>query len=324
MAVCRATLKSIDHEGFCPAGRRALSGGQGKVPHRLPFTRAEVMQVRGEKVRELSISGVQDKISLRLERGRFQAVTHGGDFLLKPIPSGISLRRVEAVPANEHVTMRLAGQVFGIPVPACALVELADGEPAYLVRRFDRDADGRKRLQEDFCQLSNRSQKTHGRNYKYDSSQEETGKILREFCPAYVAQREDLFRRHVFNYVFSNGDAHFKNFSLQESPFGDHLLSPAYDLLCTGLHLPDESRCALDMFEDTETGFFQQNGFYGRPDFLLLAERFGIAPEVAGEIVDAFHQQRSAVEALVRRSFLPQDLQQEYLDRMEDRLLALR
>mgnify|MGYP006301728245 CR=1 FL=1 len=176
----------------------------------------------------------------------------------------------------------------------------------------------------DFKSMAIRSEETHGRNYKYDGTQEETGRILRRYCPAYAVQIEDLFRRHVFNYVFSNGDAHLKNFSLSRSPHGDHLLSPAYDLHCTGLHLPNEARCALDMFDDTETEFFQKNGFYGRPDFLLLAQRFGIDPEVAGGFLDTFGKKTSAVESLVKRSFLPDLLRQEYLDRMEDRLLALR
>ncbi|MEX2607277.1 MAG: HipA domain-containing protein [Kiritimatiellia bacterium] len=323
MSFCRVTLKPINRGGFSPAGLRALTGHQARMPHRLPFTRREVIRHRAEEAQRISISGVQDKVSLRLDRGAFTQVTTGGTHILKPIPGLTSLRHVEAVPANEHLTMQIAGQVFGIPVAACALVELADGEPAYLVRRFDRDAYGTKRLQEDFCQLANRSEATHGRNYKYDSTQEETGRILRRFCPAYAVQVEDLFRRHVFNYVFSNGDAHLKNFSLCQSSFGDHLLSPAYDLLCTSLHLPDDTRCALDLFENTETEFFQINGFYGRADFVLLAERFGVDSKRAAAIVDEFHTSVSKTETLVSHSFLPDDLQREYVHRMFDRLRAL-
>jgi serine/threonine-protein kinase HipA len=90
------------------------------------------------------------------------------------------------------------------------------------------------------------------------------------YSAAYAVQLEDLFHRHVFNYVFSNGDAHLKNFSLSRREFGDYLLSPAYDLLCTGIHIPNESRCALEMFDEFATEFFRRNGFYGRPDFLMI------------------------------------------------------
>ena len=40
----------------------------------------------------------------------------------------------------------------------------------------------------------------------------------------------------VFNYLFANGDAHLKNFSLQQTVGGDYLLVPAYDLLNTSIH----------------------------------------------------------------------------------------
>ena len=44
----------------------------------------------------------------------------------------------------------------------------------------------------------------------------------------------------VFNYLFANGDAHLKNFSLQQNPGGDYLLASACDLLNTSLRATDE------------------------------------------------------------------------------------
>jgi serine/threonine-protein kinase HipA len=324
MPVCRSTLKPIARDGFSPSALRRLTGGAGRLPHRIPFTRADVIHYRATESARLSISGVQDKVSLRLEDGELRPVIRDGMYILKPVPGLPSLRQVEAVPANEHLTQQIAGQVFGIPIPPCALVELADGEPAYIVRRFDRLPDGTRIPQEDFCQLSLRSEAAGGRNYKYDGTQEETGRILRRHCPAAPVQLVDLFRRHLFNYLVSNGDAHLKNFSLLQSPFGDHLLSPAYDLLCTALHLPDESRCALDMFDQDETDFHRQNGFYGRPDFLLLAEKFRIPAAIAEGILTRITHSRPEILSLVQRSFLPAALQQEYLSHLDDRLLALR
>ncbi|SFN87223.1 HipA-like C-terminal domain-containing protein [Salegentibacter flavus] len=45
--------------------------------------------------------------------------------------------------------------------------------------------------------------------------------------------------------MFSNGDAHLKNFAILETPMGDHWLSPAYDLLNTRIHV-DDSDFALE------------------------------------------------------------------------------
>jgi serine/threonine-protein kinase HipA len=37
----------------------------------------------------------------------------------------------------------------------------------------------------------------------------------------------------------SNGNAHLKNFSLLESKSGDYVMSPAYDLVNTRIHIDD-------------------------------------------------------------------------------------
>lgn len=73
---------------------------------------------------------------------------------------------------------------------------------------------------------------------------------------------------------------------------------------------------------DSETEFFRLNRFYGRPDFLLLAGRFGIHPDIATEVIDMFSKNTSKVEILVQNSLLPEPITHDYLARMVDRLLA--
>lgn len=321
--VCRSSLIPIEKEGYAPVARRALSGGNKQFPFRLPFARSDVISFRTEHIEHMSISGVQDKISLKLERGgKLRPTEKDGEYILKPIPSTPLPAFHDNVPANEHLTMQIASQLLGIIVPPNACVELSDGEPAYLVKRFDRRVDGTKIAQEDFCQLSGRSPDS-GRNYKYEGSYEEAGRLLKKYCPAYRTESEKLFRLICFNYIFSNGDAHLKNFSLQQTVQGDYLLSPAYDLLCTSMHLPNESRTALDLFDDFESGFFKQNGFYGRVDFMELARRFGLQQQRAESVLTTFFTQKSAVDELTRRSFLSEAGKQDYIARFTDRLRAI-
>jgi serine/threonine-protein kinase HipA len=320
---CRSTLAPIDERGFAPAASRKLAGGNRRFPHRLSFTRADLMAFRSEQADHFSISGVQDKVPLRLRRGRLEPVVEGGLFMLKPIPSSPLPRFQADVPANEHVTMQIADQVFGIQCALNACMELADGEPAYLTRRFDRLPDGVRIPQEDFCQLSNRSEETAGKNYKYDATIEETGRLLKQYCGAYRVEIEKLYVRHLFNYVISNGDAHLKNLSLHRTSFGDYVLTPAYDLLCTSLHFPHESRTALDLFDDDETDSFKENGFYKRADFLLLAEKYGIDPAVAVRMLDRLSDRRPDVAALVSRSFMSPAAKEDYMRRYDDRLRAV-
>lgn len=320
---CRSSLEPLDREGYAPAARRRLAGGNRRFPHRLPFMRADVISFRAEHIEHMSLSGVQDKISLKLDRGgTLRPADKDGEYILKPIPSAPLPAFQQEVPANEHLTMQIAGQLFGIAVSPNACVLLSDGEPAYLVKRFDRRADGTKVAQEDFCQLSGRSPDS-GKNYKYEGSYEELGTLLKKYCAAYITEAEKLFRLICFNYVFSNGDAHLKNFSLSQTVQGDYLLSPAYDLLCTSMHLPNEARTALDLFDSFESGFFKKNGFYGRPDFLELARRFNLPETRAKTILNAFVVNHDLVCRMVNRSFLGSDAKQEYLKRFYDRLRAI-
>ncbi|NQT94440.1 MAG: HipA domain-containing protein [Lentisphaerae bacterium] len=320
---CMSTLRDTQNEGFSPPASRQLAGGNRKFPHQLTFNRSDVVEFRVQAAEHMSISGVQDKISLKLVRGKLEPTETNGEYILKPVPTADVPRFKEDVPANEHVTMQIATQVFGIVTPPNALVRFADGDLAYIVKRFDR-RDGQKIGQEDFCQLSNRSEETTGQNYKYDCTYEEVGRILKQYCKAYPVEVEKLFTRIVFNYVFSNGDAHLKNFSLFRSDFGDYVLTPAYDLLCTSLHFPNEARTALDLFDSLETESFQQNAFYKRPDFLKLAEIYGMKPDRADKVLQRFDDGRDAAVGLVSCSFMSEPAGDDVLARLQDRLLAIR
>jgi len=322
-ARCLSTLRPLPEEDYSNPARARLSDRR-KLPSRLEITRAEIPGIRAATAARLSISGVQDKLSLRLHRGKLEPTDVGGHYILKPIPSTMLPAFHADVPANEHVTMQLAEQVFGIRTAANGLIRLADGELAYLTRRFDRTWDGRRIDQEDFCQLMQRSPDTHGPTYKYDSSYQALGVTLWTFCAAYAVEVEELFRRVVFCYAVCNGDAHLKNFSLQRAPPGDYRLTPAYDLVSSTLHLPMESRLALDLFEQDEIPHgVAREGFETGRDLLELAGRYGMRPRRARAVVEAFSARQDAVHDLVRRSFMSAEAIEVYLRNYDDRLTAL-
>jgi serine/threonine-protein kinase HipA len=62
---------------------------------------------------------------------------------------------------------------------------------------------------------------------------------MKKYLPIYGLESPRLFKLIMFNYLFSNGDARFKNFSIIETGMGDFRLSPAYDLLNSRLHVND-------------------------------------------------------------------------------------
>ena len=321
---CLSTLRETRGQPWSRGAVTNLWDGR-KVAPILDFDLPEFHQFRVEHSDRISISGVQEKVSVRIENGKLVPTESDGQYILKPVPSMPSLESREQVPANEHVSLQIAARAFGIDAPPNGTVFFNDGSPAYIVKRFDRDpATGEKHPQEDFCQLSNRSKATHGQNYKYDGSYEELGNILMQYCGAYAIEIEKLFRLIVFNYLIGNGDAHFKNFSLVPTPHGDFVLSPAYDVLNTKLHLPTESSTALDFFaDDFETEAFQQNAFYSGADFLELADRFQMKPDRAATTLRSIESFPEKAEALVRVSMLSEMAQDTYMAVVRDRARAV-
>ena len=291
----------------------------------LPFVHADLnlpSSPEGAPKRS-SISGVQDKVELSRRRGIFSVVESGGEYILKPVPSMPLPKYQREVPTNEEVTMRLAAKVFGIRTAQNEIVSFKDGELAYLTRRFDY-RDGLKLRQEDFCQLSGRTARSHGIDYKYQGSYEECAEIVRRFCPAYRIELPKLFRRILFCYVFSNGDAQLKNFSLLESPQGDMILSPAYDLVATSVHIPNESPLALDLFADGHfTAAFETLGFYSAADFIELGEKFGIPPEGVRAEIQRFLDSGAEVGREVEGAYLSEAAKADYLAAFHNRLKAI-
>ena len=323
MTGCPRCFKG-EGDAFCVPCRKGLFGGK-KVVRVLPFSRPAYNEKKLVVAPDrMSISGIQTKISLALRNGRLEMVEAGGEYILKPIPQGV-FQRLDVAPINEHLTMQIARQVFKIEVAENALVEFADGEAAYLVRRFDVHPDGKRSLQEDFAQIASRSEETHGQNYKYNFSYEEIGDLIRRHVAASPVDLERYFTLVVFNYLVNNGDAHTKNFSLIRSEdTGEYRLTPAYDLLNTRLHLPTESRTALQLFKgDYATESYEANAFYAYDDFVAFAQKLGLVEVRYKRILQRFVDQKEAVFSLIDRSILPDDCKGLYKEHVQNGVNAL-
>lgn len=292
---------------------------------RLDFSTSDLnLPVNRDKTRRASISGVQDKVQLKRVRGGFAVVESGGDYILKPVPRNTYAELASDIPANEALTMDIAEKVFRVKTAEHELVEMKDGEYAYLTRRFDR-RDGERVQQEDFCQLAGRSPETHGENYKYDASYEELAGLVRRFCPASAVENPKVFFLVLFNYVFANGDAHLKNFSLYRSEQGDYVLTPAYDLLNTAVHFPNEpTATGLDFFADGHfTPSYETLGFYSSADFIELGAAFGVMKAEVREMISLFHAHRDEVAQMIETSRLSDEARSRYIFRFHDRLKAI-
>ncbi|MFD2920823.1 HipA domain-containing protein [Terrimonas rubra] len=317
----------INVEGYCTACRKEMFDGV-KVSPILPFKAPALDTIANyqEKTKRLSISGVQLKYSLRLTGKVLELTDTGGQYIIKPIPPGSLLAMPEITPENEHLTMQLARQVFNIKTAANALIYFEDGTPAYITRRFDVKPDGAKYLQEDMAQLSGRSRQTvnQGEDFKYNGTYEEIGALIKQYVAAYTPTLERYFKLVLFNYLFSNGDAHLKNFSLIQTAMGDYTLTPAYDVMCTLLHVPTEADMALDLYNgDHQSTFYEKHGFFGRADFRTFADKLGLQPVRARRLITELLSKRNEVVALIEKSFLPRAIKKDYTQKYLERLARL-
>lgn len=322
---CLGCYKKIEKNEYCLSCRKKLFDGK-RVPTILEFDKpkAENISMYNEHSKRMSISGVQLKYSLRLNGNTLELCETNGQYIIKPIPTADHLEMMEDAPENEHLTMQIASQIFNIKTAHNALIYFKDGTPAYITKRFDVKGDGTKYIQEDFAQITNRTKETHGESYKYEGSYLEIGELIKKYVPASMIAIENFFKIVVFNYIFSNGDAHLKNFSLIRNDFGEMELSPSYDLMSTNIHTPGERDTALDLFEkDHESEYYATYGHYGRTEFIEFAKRLGIVEVRYMRIINEFIENETAVNDLIMNSTLSEKALDHFITNYKLRIKRL-
>ena len=286
----------------------------------LPFNNIEADTARlNENRGGFSLSGAQTKYSVVVRNGTFALTEPGeqGTFILKPVLSDFE-RRIDS-PANEYLTMQIARQIFHIEIAECELCQFENGEPAYITKRFDIAPDGTKIQQEDFASLAGITRESHGPDYKYNAlSYEEIGNLIRRYLPAWRVEMVKFFSLILFNFLFSNGDAHLKNFSVLKTVDGDYRLSPAYDLIDTHLHLPNDSIFALSkgLFADGRS--FPRG--IGNKDFREFGKTLGIPDKVVLGELDRFCADYPNIENMINDSFLSEESKSLYYTHYYTRL----
>ena len=314
--VCPSLLSEGYHT-YSPLALRRLFNGK-QVSHLLSFSLKAKEKNSYKPLYSLSISGYQRKFLMTLENTTLRITQKGeqSTYILKPISE---MPKNEAfAPANEHLTMQIAQQVFGIETAEHALIFFADGTPAYITKRFDIAHNGEKYAVEDFASLLGKTVQTHGTDYKYTGTYLDLFNILKKNVAAWQVESLKLFTLIAFNYLFSNGDAHLKNFSLIQSPQGDFRLSPAYDLLNTAIHIDDHPFALKSGL--LPSPFNQQKI---REQFLLLGKEVGLPEKLITKTLTLLTSHTDKVITLIQRSFLPEKLQRNYLQTYQRKIKRL-
>ena len=317
---CPGTLAA----GFDTYSRTCLTRVfQGKkvyhvLPYDSPTSTFPTDELFEDNKKRLSLSGVQEKFSVLLEKNKLRLTLEGerSTYILKPIPN--AGKKANQMPANEHLTMQIARQVYGIETAENALIFFKNGDPAYITKRFDVKDDGTKLAQEDFAALSGSTPQTNGEHYKYLGNYLSLFQLMQLHLPAYKLEAPKLLKVLLFNYLFSNGDAHIKNFSLLETPLGDYRLSPCYDLLNSRIHIDDKD-FALD------EGLLPKNLAQGKisQQFALLAEQAGIGKKIFTNVIELMLSRAETIEKMVAASFLNETTKRNYYQSYQGRLKQL-
>lgn len=306
---CPGTLSEGHNTYSRVALKRVFDGKKVSpiLPYAAPNSDDETDKLFIDNRKRLSISGVQEKFSVLLEKNKLRLIKEGeqGTHILKPIPG--AGKHPEQMPANEHLTMQIARQVFGIETAENALLFFENGAPAYITKRFDVREDGTKWAQEDFASLAGRTPQTHGENYKYEGNYLELFNLMKKYMPAYQVEAPKLFKLLLFNYLMSNGDAHYKNFSLIETPFGDFKLSPAYDLLNSRMHIDDRDFALSE-------GLLPPQDAKGKvhEQFFIMGEKAGISMKQMDKIFGMLTSNVEEVKQLIHNSFLSERFKRNY------------
>ncbi len=121
----------------------------------------------------------------------------------------------------EYIYYKLAKEA-GIRISPSRLLDIGD-EKVFITKRFDRE-NGEKIHMQTVMSFARMDWKN--KTYQY----EDLFKIL-QFLGDNQLEKQELFKRMIFNVVYKNVDDHTKNFSLLMDKQGKWSLAPAYDLV---------------------------------------------------------------------------------------------
>ena len=259
----------------------------------------------------ITVPGVQPKLSLSLidetiNKSNLKKLTVvgalGGNYIFKP-PS----TTYPEMPANEHLTMRLA-EAFGIKTVPSSLIKLNSGELAYITKRIDRTNDGHKIHMLDMYQITEAVD-------KYKSSMERIGKALSLYSTDLLFDALRYFELTLFSFLTGNNDMHLKNFSMVLSN-NQWELSPAYDLLNVNLANPlDTEELALTI-EGKKRKLTRQ-------DFELFGVKLGLNSKQTQNVFERFTKYKTNAKSLIDISFLSQEAKEKYWDIMQEKYLKM-
>jgi len=280
--------------------------GDSDIP-KLPYDLSEMTVLAKNVVeRSIAVPGVQAKLSMSLVEKSYENTDKrltvvgalGGNYIFKP-PSEDFME----MPANEHITMRIA-EAFGIRVVPSSLIRLQSGELSYITKRIDRTNEGAKIHMLDMFQITEAFD-------KYRGSMEKIGKALNEYSSNTLLDKLYFFELALFSFLTGNNDMHLKNFSMIFSDAG-WVLAPAYDLLNVAIVNPDDT-------EELALTIEGKKKKLKREHFDRLGDGLELTPKQIKGVYNRLKKNKTKALQLINKSFLSAEMKEKYIELLEER-----
>lgn len=211
-----------------------------------------------------SLSGVQPKLAV---------VEEGG--IYRPARINELSTHIAKFPSANHPDLTLNEYLttlaFKALLPDDEIVDLSIedvkglGEPALLIKRFDRVPEGRIHFEE-FNQLLGRSSRT-----KYDGAHKDMADFILGTDGCLPTQAYLLYRRILAGLLLGNTDMHLKNFAMFHTEAGLRL-TPSYDQVAASLYNYKTLALKIAGSKDHPIGDLKAR------HLTLLGEEFGLSP----------------------------------------------
>jgi len=303
---CLYCYKDVEEEGEFHEACSQLFFGTLKPPV-IPYGLDKMAELAKNVIeRSVTVPGVQPKLSMsvieeskdRTDKRLTVVDALGGNFIFKPA----SLDYPE-MPANEHLTMRIA-ESFGINVVPSSLIRLQSGELSYITKRIDRTEKGEKIHMLDMFQITEAFD-------KYKGSMEKIGKALNEYSVNPLLDKLYLFELTLFCFLTGNNDMHLKNFSMILS-HDKWILAPAYDLLNVSIILPED-------IEELALTLGGKKKKLTRDSFDVFGEDLGLNKKQIQGVYKRFIKSQPIAHNWINNSFLSIEMKNSYQEILDYR-----
>jgi serine/threonine-protein kinase HipA len=268
---------------------------------KIPFGMKDLPEQVRRSVGKMSLSGVQIKASVVLNKKdqQLEIAEENGAYILKP-----DLPQFPQIALVENISMDMADDLE-MEVPPHAVLPMADGCPAYIIKRFDRLPRRERIHKEDMAQLLGMTTES-----KYDGSLEKVGKAIRTHASNVFLDLINFYERVLFCFLIGNGDMHLKNWALLDN--GSEIkLAPCYDLVASRLYIPDEDESAL-----TING---KRNKLNQADFNVMANTLDLDKKSVSNIFGNFKSKTPALISMVQRSDLNADRKKDWVNLIKTR-----